>query len=211
MFSALQKFVLGTGSALSLGVLALSMPANAQDTAPQTPTTDLITPEMISEIRDMMSAPIVVAAVRDTNETRKGLTQAEIDEMDLTWREERDSSGAQPYIASALASPLSTYLLRRQAASKGLYNEIFVMDMHGLNVGQSSVTSDFWQGDEAKFLKTVPKGAGTVFIDDVEYNEEFGIWIAQVNITLDENGEVIGSSTVEVNLTELERRMEMGL
>ena len=84
------------------------------------------------------------------------------------------------------------------------------MDAKGLNVGQSSITGDYWQGDEAKYQKTFPTGADAVFIDDPEWDDERKIWISQLNLTLaDEDGKTpIGVATVEVNLTELMRRSQ---
>ena len=48
------------------------------------------------------------------------------------------------------------------------------MDAMGLNVAASDVTSDYWQGDEAKFKKTYAVGSGAIFIDElsVQWNEE---------------------------------------
>jgi hypothetical protein len=46
-----------------------------------------------------------------------------------------------------------------------MITEMFVMDAKGLNVGQSDVTSDYWQGDEAKWQKTYGAGPGVVFVD----------------------------------------------
>jgi hypothetical protein len=81
------------------------------------------------------------------------------------------------------------------------------MDAIGLNVGQSSITSDFWQGDEAKYQNTFPKGPNAVFIDAAEYNEETDSWRSQLNMTMnDENRQPIGAVTIEVNLNELARR-----
>ena len=105
-----------------------------------------------------------------------------------------------------LSSPLSGYLTRIQANSLGLYSEIFVIDAKGLNAGQSAITSDYWQGDEAKWQKTFKVGHDAVFIDDPEFNKETGTWRAQLNMTLAKDGNAIGSLTVEINLTELERR-----
>lgn len=194
-----------------IGAAVFAAPALAQTAGLAPDASQLINEDIIADLREMMASPIVSSAVSERNAARATLTQDEVDALDLIWREETKSNGAQPHIALALGSPLSTYLLRQQAASKGLYYEIFVMDLKGLNVGQSSITSDFWQGDEAKFQKTVPFGAGTVFIDEPEFNDETGVWVAQVNMTLDDKGEVIGGSTIEVNLTELERRQSKGL
>ncbi len=81
------------------------------------------------------------------------------------------------------------------------------MDDKGLNVGQSAITSDYWQGDEAKFKKTYPAGQNAVFIDAPEYREGSDTWHAQLNLTVHgQDGAAIGAATVEVNLTELARR-----
>ena len=85
------------------------------------------------------------------------------------------------------------------------------MDHNGLNVGQSNISSDYWQGDEAKFQKTYPQGKDAVFIDEPEYDEELGIWRVQVNLSIadEDNKNAIGAITVELNLSELARRKSL--
>ncbi|GHD62722.1 hypothetical protein GCM10017083_51880 [Thalassobaculum fulvum] len=141
------------------------------------------------------------------NARQADLDQATIDDLDKQWRDERKADD-QPLITAVLSSPLSGYLLRIQAGSAGLFTEIFVMTAKGLNAGQSSITSDYWQADEAKFQKTFDVGPDAVFVDEPEYNEETATWRAQVNLTLtDASGAKIGAVTAEVNLTELARRV----
>ena len=115
---------------------------------------------------------------------------------------------AEPLVAELMARPLSNYLLRRQAMAGGLYTEIFVVTNRGLNAGQSAVTGDYWQGDEAKFTETFEVGADAVFIDEAELHEGSGTWRQQVNFTIPdpETGAPMGAVTIEVNLTELARR-----
>jgi hypothetical protein len=115
---------------------------------------------------------------------------------------------SKPLIASTLSSPLSSYLTRVQAGALGLYTEIFVVDSNGLNVGQSAITGDYWQGDEAKFQNTFPNGPDAVFIDEAEWDEDRRIWRAQLNLSIpnQDGTQAIGAATVEVNLTELQRR-----
>ena len=108
-----------------------------------------------------------------------------------------------------LSSPLSNYFIAIQARSFGLYTEIFVMDAKGLNAGQSAITSDYWQGDEAKWQKTFPVGAEAVFIDKPEIGAT-GTENVQVNLAIAEGKSVVGAITVEVNLTELKRRQLAG-
>ena len=80
-------------------------------------------------------------------------------------------------------------------------------DKNGLNVGQSSITSDFWQGDEDKFQKTYAVSDEATFVDEPEWDEDTKTWRDQVSFTLlDSARRKIGAVTVELNLTELERR-----
>ena len=83
----------------------------------------------------------------------------------------------------------------------------------GLNVGQSSVTSDYWQGDEDKFQKTFQVGPDAVFIDEPEYHDETKTWRVQVNLTIVDPATkaAIGAATAEINLTELQRRLQTGI
>lgn len=178
--------------------------ANAQD--PEM-LKSYVTDAVIAELQDMMQQPVVILSISKQNEKYRSLSQGEIDSLDRQWRSERESND-QPLIAPTLNNPLSTYLTQIQAGSGGLYTEMFVVDNKGLNVGQSAITSDFWQGDEAKFQKTYPLGAGAVFLDEPEFNEDSKTWRVQFNMTIsDQAGQAIGASTVEFNLTELERRL----
>ncbi|HAI30395.1 MULTISPECIES: hypothetical protein [Thalassospira] len=166
----------------------------------------LITDELIQDIREWLANPVVSLSITSQNKLRKDMTQDQIDAADQQWRAEREAED-QPLVAAILTNPLSSYLTQIQARSGGLFAEIFVMDSVGLNVGQSSITSDFWQGDEAKFQNTFPNGPDAVFIDEAEYNEGSDSWRTQLNMTMSNSDrQPIGAVTVEVNLNELARR-----
>ncbi len=188
---------------LATGIVLAASTASAQQPAPDART--LITPKMVEDMRSFLDAPLVTMSVKAQNERRIGITQGDIDSLDQEWRAELKTDD-QPLIAATLSSPASAYLTQVQANSGGLYIALFVMDANGLNVGQSAVTSDYWQGDEDKFIRTFPVGPDAVFIDAPEFNDEFNVWMVQVNLTLAESGKAIGSATVEMNLTELARR-----
>jgi hypothetical protein len=193
--------------ALAAGVTALLIAngALAKQASPGAPE-QLIDATVISAVREWLANPVVEISVKGQNKRNQNLSQVDIDAADKEWRTEREAED-QPIIAAVLTNPLSGYLTQIQARSGGLYSEIFVMDAHGLNVGQSAITSDFWQGDEAKFQKTYPQGATAVFIDEAEYNEAADNWRSQLNMTLaDSAGVPMGAVTIEINLTELARR-----
>lgn len=193
----------------SLFLLSMSAPASAAE-APQSPDMAVIGPALIKEIRDWANKPVVWLTVEERNREHASLDQAKIDALDKQWRAERKSTD-QPLITAVLSNPLSEYLTRIQARSVGLYTEIFVVDDKGLNAGQSSITTDYWQGDEAKWQKTFLVAPDAVFIDKPEFEKKTGTWRAQVNMTLAKDNKAIGSISVEINLTELARRRAFNL
>lgn len=195
---------------LALGLTAaLVSPVLAEPAKPDVQS--LITPAVISDLRQSIETEIVRVSIDAQNHRLGALSQDQIDALDKQWVAERESDD-KPLIAATLSSPLSVYLTRLQGKSLGLFVEIFVMDQNGLNVGQSSITGDFWQGDEAKFQQTFDVSSDALFIDEPEWDDEARIWRAQVSFTLTEadSKTSIGAATMELNLTELQRRASPG-
>ena len=196
--------ILLAASLLTGKSLALAAPYYGYE--PSVPTISAIDDDFVKQMRRIVAAEVIERCVLAANARHGNLDQGEIDRLDAQWRAELEAEN-QPLVAVTLSNPCSTYLTREQSNAVGLYAAIFVVNRLGINVGQSAPTSDFWQGDEAKFLKTVPLNADEPFIDDPEYLEDIGIWIAQVSFVLrGDGGEAVGAATFDVNLTELVRR-----
>ncbi|WP_340118576.1 hypothetical protein [Pelagibius sp. 7325] len=157
-----------------------------------------------STVKQWVSDPAVIEAVKAQNAKHAGLAQADIDKMDKDWRAQTDA-GSKPMIDAVLGNALSNYLRGKQDASQGLVTEVFVMDNLGLNVGQSDVTSDYWQGDEAKWQKTYQAGPDAIFVDEVEMDESTQTFQSQLSMSIVDpaTGEVIGAITVGVNIDAL--------
>lgn len=153
------------------------------------------------------SNPLVIAAIIAQNQQHASLSQTDIDGLDNTWRAETKASST-PFIDGVLSNALSAYLKTIKEQSQGLYTEIFVMDNKGLNVGQSDVTSDYWQGDEAKWQKSYGVGNGGIHIGDVEEDESTQTFQTQVSVAISDpaTNTVIGAVTVGVDIEAL---MEM--
>jgi hypothetical protein len=198
-----MKFTARRVAALAAALLSLGVatPAAADEW--------LIRDYLVDQVRGWSSSPVVLLTLEASNARYADLEQARIDELDQQWRAEREVED-QPLITAVLSSPLSSYLTRIQANSQGLFSAVFVMDAVGLNAGQSAITSDFWQGDEAKWQQTFQVGPDAVFIDEVEIMEETGTEIRQLNMSIAQDGRVVGAITVDVNITELRRRYEAG-
>lgn len=150
-----------------------------------------------SDIRTWASDPRIAAAITAQNGVTGGYSQADIDRLDLQWRAEVGSSDSA-LIRSVLDNAVSDLLRARIEASDGIITEVFVMDALGLNVASAELTSDYWQGDEAKFSETFPLGPDAVHISDVEFDESSQSYLVQVSLSLTDpgTGEVIGAMTV---------------
>ncbi|MBK1697610.1 hypothetical protein CKO21_10170 [Rhodovibrio salinarum] len=154
----------------------------------------------VEKVRTWSQDPTVLITLRAWNEKHADLDQDDIDRMDQDWRKQT-ASDQKPLIAELLGAPLSAMLLRIQADSDGRLIETFVMDKNGLNVGQSAVTSDYWQGDEAKFQESFGRGPGAVHYGEVEVKDT-GRRAQQVSLTIVDprTGEPIGAITAEFDL-----------
>ena len=108
-------------------------------------------------------------------------------------------------IDGVLANKPSKTLKGYKQAAGDLVTEIFIMDNKGLNVGQSDVTSDYWQGDEAKWKKTYKMGPDAIFVDSVEKDESTQMLQSQLNMSIKDpaTGKVIGAITVGINVDSL--------
>jgi len=157
-----------------------------------------------SEIQMWVKDPIVVNAVKAQNQKHASLTQADIDRLDKQWRAETGAS-SQPMIQAVLSNGLSKFLKGKKDAGNGLYTEIFVMDNKGLNVGQSDITSDYWQGDEAKWQKTYSVGPNAVHVSEVKKDESTQAFQGQLSMSVVDpaNNQVIGAITVGINVEHL--------
>lgn len=144
--------------------------------------------------------PVLVEAIRAQNGTTAGLSEDQIIDLDNQWRAQVGAADT-PIIDPVLSGPAADFLRGQVDAAGGVITEVFAMDARGLNVAASDVTSDYWQGDEAKFQKTYPMGAGALFVDDVEFDESTQTYQGQVSVVVVDpaTNEPIGALTIGLN------------
>lgn len=180
--------------ALTLGAAAV-----AATSAAASELQDMAKTYVIETLGAALSTPEVAAAVHAQNERNAGLDAAAIEALDQQWR-----AGDAAMIDAALSNDLSKYLASIVDEQGGLVSELFVMDSKGLNVGQSARTSDYWQGDEAKWSETYLVGPDAVHVSDIEEDESTQTFQVQVSLPIVDGGAPIGAITVGVNVSALE-------
>ncbi len=156
-------------------------------------------------VETWVEAPEILEAIQAQNDANAVLSQAQIDSLDAAWRAEIDAPN-KPTITPILNNPTSDLLRSKIDESNGVIVEAFLMDNRGLNVATAGLTSDYWQGDEAKFTETFGKGAGAMQIGEVEFDESSQTYSVQVSLTIVDakTATPIGAMTIALNAEALE-------
>ena len=142
--------------------------------------------------------PVIVSATKAEN--TKGKTLDQIKALDEKWKA---TPGIADYMKALSDSECGKHL-REIMNSAPYYSEIFVMDNQGANVAMTDKTSDYWQGDEAKFKKSFNGGSGAVFVDDVEFDESAQAYLCQVSVPVKDGDAVIGAITIGIDVDKIE-------
>ena len=147
-----------------------------------------------SKLAALGSDPVLVDAVKAEN--AKGKSMADIEAMDAKWKAD---AGVADYMKAMMDSAAGKRLAELRDSEPYLV-ELFLMDNQGANVAMSDKTSDYWQGDEAKFKKSFNDGKGAVFVDDVEFDSSSQAYLCQVSVPVKDGDAVIGAITFGIDI-----------
>lgn len=145
-----------------------------------------------AKVRALGTDADIVAAVKAQNAKKVSLDT--IKKLDEQWL----AGKAAALVKQTTTGPCADRL--RLLTAGGAYREAFVMDDRGALVCATGKTSDYWQGDEAKFEQAFNGGKGNVFIDRPKYDDSASAATAQISVPVMENGKAIGAITVGLSM-----------
>jgi hypothetical protein len=116
--------------------------------------------------------------------------------MDKKWLA---TPGVVDYMQALMESECGQHL-RQIQQSAPYYAEIFAMDNQGANVCMTDKTSDYWQGDEAKFTESYKGGTGAIHISDVKFDDSTQVYMVQVSVPVKDGDQVIGAITIGIDV-----------
>lgn len=137
--------------------------------------------------------PLLIAAVKEQN--AKKTPMQTIHKIDERWMANGEKELASQLLNNAAAKRLQQLI----GEQKSIYIETFLMDDQGANVAMTNRTSDYWQGDEAKWQKSFNNGVGALFIDEPAYDESAKAMVVQISVPVMEGKHAIGAITVAIN------------
>lgn len=96
-------------------------------------------------------------------------TKPELDQIDVAWQEASKNGNAK-FMDKYLLKSANQYLHELVSKEQSILSEIIVVNTKGYNIAVDPMTSDFWQGDEDKFLKAINLKEGSFFEDLIVYD-----------------------------------------
>lgn len=154
--------------------------------------------ELIPTLQEWGKDSVLIEAVMKQNQS--GLTLESIQKRDGEWRA---TDGLDSGMKALMENAGAKRLLELEKTQPYFF-ELFLMDNQGANVAMTNKTSDYWQGDEAKWQKSFNSGTGDVHIGDVEFDESAQDYLVQVSVPVISEGQAIGAITIGINLDLLE-------
>ena len=152
--------------------------------------------EQAEEISSWGLAPEILDAVLERNAHE--VLMETIRAIDLNWIYATRETAR---MRSLMSSPCGKKL-RELVNGDPSYREAMVMDDLGALVCMSRRTSDYWQGDEAKWTRAFDEGRGAVFIAERAFDESVGAVLVQLSVPIMAEERAIGVITVGVAVSE---------
>ncbi len=140
------------------------------------------------------SDPAIVAAVKAQNAKR--VSDAQVKALDEQWAADK----AAELVNQVTTGPCAD---RLRALVGDAHGETFVMDNQGALVCATAKTTDYWQGDEAKWQRAFNEGKGAVFIDRPKFDDSSSQRLAQISVPVMDGAVAIGAITVGVSIEKL--------
>lgn len=140
---------------------------------------------------------ILVKAVQAQNSQATALDK--IKSIDKKWME---TAGLDDFMKTLLTNEAAKTLAALEKRHPYVM-ESFIMDNQGALVGMTNKTSDYWQGDEAKFTESYKGGNGSTHIGEIEFDKSAQAYLAQVSVPVVTNNTTIGVITIGINTDDL--------
>ncbi len=146
----------------------------------------------IDILTEFVKKEIIVNAVKKQNKLETSLE--EIKQLDQEWVNNDKLAFAQTLQNNNVGQLLRAKVL----SNKSLYSEAFLCDKNGAIVGEYPQTSDYWQGDENKFINSFNGGKGKIIVNDFKYDASTKSYAVQISVPVMDGEEAIGVLVVGI-------------
>ena len=153
---------------------------------------------LIKEIQQIAQKPEVIEEIKRANSNQ--LSQAAILAIDKRWIAKKGKIREAEIIITNKAS----MVLATEVNKTNYFREAILTGKRGETVAMNRVTSDYWQGDEEKFIEiydsNVPSRKPDSYISRARWDESTVTMISQVSVPVYDGMNMIGTLTIGVDL-----------
>lgn len=174
-------------------LLAFLLASSAGNGQPVSPIQAAVE-KRISALLQWAADPIVRTSISRANARPRPMSV--IKEIDELWQ---TTVGIDDFMRSLLTNECAERLKTLRSSLPEI-SEIFVTDASGANVAMTNKTSDFWQGDEPKFLNGLTPGKRGYHVDLVGFDESIQAYAVQIAVPIQDKGTAIGVMVLTLNL-----------
>src|SRR5262245_9475108 len=146
----------------------------------------------VKRARAIAADPQLLAAVKAKNAS--GEKSDDIQRKDKEW-----TQNPQYALRKTMSTSACAQRLRELTKDDANIVEVILMDKNGANVCVAPETSDYWQGDEAKFQKTYGEGKD-VFVDEPAPDKSTGVFQIQLSVIVKDGAEKAGALTLGLRI-----------
>lgn len=136
--------------------------------------------------------PDLLGAIEAKNAS--GESDAAIQKKDREWQ-----ANPRYPLRAQLVSGRCADTLRKHVAGDAIVVEAFLMDAKGALVCSTHETTDYWQGDEAKWQKTFQANK-PVFVDDPALDASTSVYAVQLSALIRRGDHKIGALTLTLKI-----------
>lgn len=158
---------------------------------------DKVKAYVVKSLIPLISNKVFIAETKKQND--KNISLDEIKKIDKEWQAAEDLLPIQEAVTTNACAEEINKIIKANPAIK----EAFVMDNKGAVVGENDLTSDYWQGDEAKWQNSFKDGKGGVDVGKVKFDKSANTQLQQISLPIVDGDKVIGAITFGLDITKL--------
>ncbi len=144
----------------------------------------------------VVNNPVFIAELKKQNAMGRSLD--EIKSIDTQWSNAEEEL---PIMIELMSNPAAGEITKvfKPMAQVG---EVFLMDNQGANAALNALTSDFWQGDEAKWKNSFNKGQGGIDVGEAKLDKSTNEVLQQISLPIaDKDGTVLGAICIGLRIS----------
>lgn len=172
----------------SLQVAPVEEPLLALEVLPLAPEVEAVLADRRKLLEELVKDPAIIEVITRESAKNAKLSQEDIARLDSEWK---NTQGTSFFVEQFTKNEGALRLKEFQVAYND-FKEIFVTDVHGLNVAQTNKTSDYIQSDEEWWVSTWNDGVGRAHRGEIEFDESAESEAVSLYIPIKDSGQMVG-------------------